>query len=88
MRSMTFRAGGMPGPPKRMESAKVEMPRTTVRTSAMIAAHQKCKALDEIEGVLFEDDGIARSNVEVTGARLRTRDQGAMLHARPGTPPC
>ena len=27
-------------------------------------------------------------NVEVTGARLRTEDQGAMLHARPGTPPC
>src|SRR5438094_96151 len=27
-------------------------------------------------------------NVEVTGARLRTEDQGAMLHARPGRPPC
>jgi len=26
-------------------------------------------------------------NVEVTGARLRTQYQGAMLHARPGTPP-
>ena len=28
------------------------------------------------------------SNVEVTGARLQVGDQGAMLHARPGTPPC
>ena len=29
-----------------------------------------------------------RPNAEVTGARLQTCDQGAMLHARPGTPPC
>jgi len=27
-------------------------------------------------------------NVEVTGARLLTRYQRAMPHARPGTPPC
>src|SRR5713101_1006605 len=30
---------------------------------------------------------ISRPNVEVTGARLRTEDQGAMLSARPRTPP-
>ncbi len=28
-----------------------------------------------------------RYNVEVTGARLQTEGQGALLHARPGRPP-
>src|SRR5438445_1017251 len=72
----------------RNESQRVKTPRIGVRTTATIAAHQKCTAADDTEGIPRGEDDMASPNVRGHRRAAATVDQGAMLPARPGEPRC
>src|SRR6266571_8172795 len=72
----------------RNESQRVKTPRIGVRTTATIAAHQKCTAADDTEGIPRGVDDMASPNVHAHGRATVVDDQGAMLQARPGGACC